>query len=112
MVKAISVNVKCHLNDAHDTFLTSVYNKLEDSFLSIALRKGVADGIPLKKMDEVSVEAMLTEAGVNWTNARILFRHLKQFFGRSLVVSEKKRWAYFGNNDFPPVVDSLYHLTR
>ena len=56
-------------------------------------------------MDEVSVEAMLTEAGVNWTNARILFRHLKQFFGRSLVVSEKKRRAYFGNNDFPPVVD-------
>jgi hypothetical protein len=56
-------------------------------------------------MDEASVEAMLTEAGVNWTNARILFRHLKQFFGRSLVVSEKKQQAYFGNNDFPRVVD-------
>jgi hypothetical protein len=56
-------------------------------------------------MDEVSVEAMLTEAGVNWTNARILLRHLKQFFGRSLFASEKKCRAYFGNNDFPPVVD-------
>lgn len=32
-------------------------------------------------------------------------QHLKQFFGRSLVVSEKKWWVYFGNNDFPPVVD-------
>ena len=55
-------------------------------------------------MDEVSVEAMLSEAGVNWTNARILFWHLKQFFGKSLAVSEKKRQAYFGNNDFTPTV--------
>ncbi len=53
MVKAISVNVKCHLNDAHDTFVTSVYNKLEDSFKSVAMKNGVAGGIPLKKMDEV-----------------------------------------------------------
>ncbi len=57
-------------------------------------------------MYEVSVDAMLTEAGVIWKNAQILFRHLKQFFGRSLVVSEKKRQAYLGNNDFPPVVDN------
>jgi hypothetical protein len=49
MVKAISVNVKCHLNDAHDTFVTSVYKKLEDSFKSVAMKNGVAGGIPLKK---------------------------------------------------------------
>jgi hypothetical protein len=56
-------------------------------------------------MDEVSVEAMLTEAGVKWTNACILFQHLKQFFGRSLYASEEKCQAYFGNNDLPPVLD-------
>ena len=88
VVKAISVNAKCPLSDAHETFISSIYNKLEDSFISVAVKKGVADGIPSKIMDEVSVEAMLTEAGVNWTNARILFRHLKQFFGRSLFASE------------------------
>ncbi len=49
MVKGISVNVKCHLNDAHDTLLTSVYNKLEDSFVSVAIKKGVAEGIPTKQ---------------------------------------------------------------
>ena len=47
VVKAISVNVKCHLNDAHDTFVTSVYNKLEESVLSVAMKNGVAGGIPL-----------------------------------------------------------------
>ena len=67
----------------------------------------MANGIPLKVMDEVSVEAMLSKAGINWTNAWVLFRHLKQFFGRSLAVSERKRRAYFGNNDFPPEVDRL-----
>jgi hypothetical protein len=33
---------------------------------------------------------MLSEAGVNWTSGRIIFRHLKQYFGKSIVVSEKK----------------------
>jgi hypothetical protein len=58
-------------------------------------------------MDEVSVEAMLHEAGVNWTNARVLFHHLKQFFGKSLAVLERKRRSYFGNNDIPPDVDHI-----
>jgi hypothetical protein len=30
-------------------------------------------------MDEVNVEVMLHEAGVNWSNGCILFHHLKQF---------------------------------
>jgi hypothetical protein len=56
----------------------------------VAVTQGVANGIPPKVMDEVSIKAMLSEAGINWTNARILFCHMKQFFGRSMVVSEKK----------------------
>ncbi len=63
-------------------------------------------------MDEVSVEVMLNEAGVNWTNVRVLFRHLKQFFGGSLAVSERKRRSYFGNNDFPPEVDHTVLLDK
>ncbi len=34
---------------------------------------------------------------------------LNQFFGKGLAVSEKKRRAYFGNNDFPLMV-SQYEL--
>ncbi len=90
LIKAVSRNTKCKPNEACEAFLGGFYNSYEDSFISTAVKQGVANGIPPKVMDEVSVEAMLNEAGVNWTNARVLFRHLKQYFGRSLVVSEKK----------------------
>jgi hypothetical protein len=33
-------------------------------------------------LDEVHFEAMLGEAGVNWTNGWVLFHHLKQYFGK------------------------------
>ncbi len=89
-VKAISRSSKSSLDDACEAILFVMYHKFEEPFLSVAVTQGVANGIPPKVMDEVSVEAMLSEAGVNWINARILFRHLKQFFGRSTVVSEKK----------------------
>jgi hypothetical protein len=91
-------------SEACEAILSSFYDLHQDSFLSVAVSKGVSDH---KVMDEISVEAMLSEAGVNWTSGRIIFRHLKQFLGRSIVVSEKKRWAYFGDNDFPPTVDRL-----
>jgi hypothetical protein len=104
IIKAIAKNSKCNNDEASEALLLAIYHKYEDSFLSAAVRQGVANGILPKVMDEVSVEAMLNEAGVNWTNARVIFRHLKQFFGRSVAVSEKKRRAYFGNNDFPPEV--------
>jgi hypothetical protein len=105
IIKAVTRNTKCKPNEACEVFLGGIYNRYEDSFISTAVKQGVANGIPPKVMDEVSVEAMLNEAGVNWTNGRVLFRHLKQYFGRSLVVSEKKRRVFFGNNDFPPQVD-------
>jgi hypothetical protein len=42
-------------------------------------------------MDIISTEAMLQEANINNTNARVLFRHLRQFFGgRSYFESEQK----------------------
>jgi len=104
VVAAIEKNCDCTLNDASETILSGMFHKYQDSFLSVAASQGVATHISPKVMDEVSVEAMLNEAGVNWTNGRIIFRHLKQFFGRSLVVSEKKRREYFGSNDFPPEV--------
>jgi hypothetical protein len=43
-----------------------------------------------KVMDEVSNEAMLNKAGINWTYGQVIFHHLKQLFGQSLAVSEKK----------------------
>ncbi len=106
IVQAIARSSKSNIEEACEALLTGLLNKYQDAFFSVALNNGVASS---KVMDEVSVEAMLSEAGVNWINGRILFRHLKQFFGRSLAVSEKKRRAYFGNNNFPLMV-SRYGL--
>ena len=61
-------------------------------------------------MDEVSVEVMLHEASVNWSNGHF-FHHLKQFFGRSLAVSERKRQDYLGTMISSPVeLDELIHV--
>jgi len=57
-------------------------------------------------MDIVSTEAMLQESNINNGNARILFRHLRQFFGgKSYFESEEKRRIFFGGNDYPPTVN-------
>ncbi len=53
----------------------------EDAFVSVAEHRGIASSN--WKIEASKVDAMLNEAGVNWTNARILFHHMKQFFGRS-----------------------------
>jgi len=63
----------CDANEASEMILAVFFDHFQDSFLSVAVSKGV----PQKTMDEVSVEAMLSEAGVNWKSARILFHHLK-----------------------------------
>jgi hypothetical protein len=42
-----------------------------------------------QKMEPSQVEAMLHESKIGKSNARVLFRHLNQFFGKSLFASEK-----------------------
>ncbi len=57
-----------------------------------------------KKIDVVSTEAMLQEANITTKSARILSRHLRQHFGRSLFASESERRKYFSDIDFSPMV--------
>jgi len=86
--------------------LRALHKKDEEAFTSVALEKGLTvDG--KKKMDAVQVEAMLSEAGLCKNNARILFRHLNQFFGRSFFKSEHKRHAFFAGTELAPVVDQM-----
>jgi hypothetical protein len=58
-----------------------LFNISEESFVSVSIEKGLVEGNMPKKMDVVAIEAMLQEANINNTNARSLFRHLRQFFG-------------------------------
>jgi len=56
------------------------------------LRKVSFKGNIDRKMDIIAEEAMLQEAYINNSNARILFCHLRQFFGGgSYFESEQKR---------------------
>ena len=73
MVNSVAKSAKCHPDEACETILTSFSDLYQDSFLSVAMDKGMSNGMRQKIMDEVSVEAMLSEAGVNWTNGRIIF---------------------------------------
>jgi hypothetical protein len=57
-----------------------------------------------KKIDVVSTEAMLQETNLTTKSAKILSRHLRQHFGRSLFASESEQRKYFLDIDFSPMV--------
>jgi len=58
-----------------------------------------------KKMEAAQVEAMLQEAHINWSVSRVLFHHLKQFFGASFFEAEHVRWSTFMGQEFAPISD-------
>jgi len=86
----------------------NLHSKYEDCFVSTCIEKGLIEGSTPQKMDVVSTEAMLQEANINSGNAQILFRHLRQFFGRSCFESENDHHIYFGDNDYPQKVDKKF----
>jgi len=105
VVKCIVSNTNSTEEEAVSCILTALLSKYEECFVSTCIERGVIEGSNPKKMDVVSTEAMLQEANINSGNARILFRHLRQFFGKSYFESESKRRLFFGDNDYPPTVD-------
>jgi hypothetical protein len=82
ILQIISDSTNVVKENAAECHCSAICNKYEDAFASVAENRGIASSN--WKMEASKVEAMLNEAGVNWSNARILFRHMKQFFGRSL----------------------------
>jgi hypothetical protein len=94
--------------DAASCLLSVLFSKFEESFVSVCIEKGLIEGNMEKKMDFIATEAMLQEANINNSNARILFHHLRQFFGgRSYFESEQRCHKFFGDNDFPHTVDKI-----
>jgi hypothetical protein len=84
--------------EAAECLINALYQCFQESFISIAIEKGVARN-PEKKMDAASVEAMLSEARLNTKNSRVLFKHLNSFFGQSFFESETKQHEYFAGQD-------------
>jgi hypothetical protein len=58
-LEAIAQSLKSNREEACEALLTGLFNKYQDAFFSFALDNVV---LSLKVMDEVSVEAMLSEA--------------------------------------------------
>jgi hypothetical protein len=55
-----------------------------------------------QNLNAVSVEAILCAACISTKKTKTIFTHMMVFFGRNLVISEKKGQAYFHINDLPP----------
>ncbi len=98
-VHAVATNSKTGIDEATESVITAFSQHFEDSFYSTAVKSGAAYSLG-KKIDALSVEAMLTESCAQLSKAMIIFRHIARFFGRSIFESEKKRLKYFGDNDF------------
>jgi hypothetical protein len=56
-------------------------------------------------MECEKVEAMLNEAGVNWTDARILFRHINQFLEGLSLNRITNNAFFFSGIEFVPTID-------
>jgi hypothetical protein len=107
LVNHVADNSKCSTHEAAECLLRSFLRRYEESFHAVALEKGIAPKKSIQKMDAVAVEAMLTDAKINYDSSRILFKHLFKHFGESYFSSEKERRKIFGNKDFPPVVSKV-----
>ena len=110
LVQNVAKSSNCSPSEAAECIVRGVLKKFEKSFATVAIENGIT--AVRGKMDEASIEAMLTETSVNTANARILFRYLNQFFGHSFFTSEQKRRTYFLTVIFHLQLTRKYCQTR
>jgi hypothetical protein len=72
-VKSIAKSAKIGEQEAAESLLSGLCSKYEDAFAKVALNNDVLCSLPCKKINAVSVEAMLCDCGINATNAHTLF---------------------------------------
>jgi hypothetical protein len=100
---SISTSSSYEKDEAAECLIKVLSKKFEESFATVAIEMNVmVEQEPEKKMDVASTEAMLQEANLTTKSTRILNRHLRQHFGRSLFASESERRKYFSDIDFSP----------
>ncbi len=100
MIDIIAESCKSKKDDAAECLLKTIFAKYEDSFVSVAIEKCLIKEKTQaeEKMDVVSTEAMIQEANITTNSARIINRHLRQYFGHSLFASEVERRKYFASS--------------
>lgn len=110
MLEFIASSIKdvamAKIETAAEWLISALFQKYEDQFVSVAVSKGVTV-LKEKIMDAPKVQAMLNESGINLKSSRVLFRHLNQFFGRSVFASEGVRRQYFEGLEFNPTTGTF-----
>jgi hypothetical protein len=81
MLDCIVESINSTAEEAVYCLLSVLLNKFKECFVSVSIEKGFVERNMPKKMYIVATEAMLQEANIDNTNVRILFCHLRQFFG-------------------------------
>jgi len=101
IVDAVVKNSGSGKEEATECLLRSFLNKYEDAFVSVAMDKCVISKKFDENMDVIRTEAMIQEANITTNSARIISRHLRLHFGKSLFASESEHRTYFAGSDFP-----------
>ena len=101
--KSSDANAECN-SEAAKCILQYLFDNHEEEFRAVAAENNVALRSK-KKMEASKVEAMLHESHVGKADSRVLFRHLNQFFGKSMFASEKIRRDCFSGQEFQLVTD-------
>lgn len=94
--------------EAASCICSYLFDKYEKDFRLVAANNNIAIAQE-KKMDASKVDAMLLETNLTTSSSRMLFRHLKQFLGKSCFESERKRRKQFSGQEFPPVT-KIYEM--
>jgi hypothetical protein len=81
IVELLAKNANCSLEEAAQCILKVFCNKFENSFAAAAIEKGILLDEKDNVMDIISIEAMISEAGITLESSRVIFRHINQFFG-------------------------------
>jgi hypothetical protein len=91
-------------SNAARCILQYFFENFEEEFKEVAHTNNLLLTKGQQKMEPSQVEAMLHESKISKSNSRVLFRHLNQFFGKSLFASEKVRWRCFSGQEFNPMI--------
>jgi hypothetical protein len=65
MVECLAKSMNYTADEAASCLLTALFSKFEESFISVSIEKGIIEGNIPKKMDIITIEAMLQVANIN-----------------------------------------------
>jgi hypothetical protein len=94
IVNNITKNIGCSYDEAVESFIHSICKKYEDSLISVGIERNIIK--PARKMDAISVEAMLQDACFNHTNSKVFFGTCINSLAKICLNQKKNGVKYLG----------------